>query len=107
MVDYQRVVDEIRSFLQSNDQALTDSLKALAVEYAGACQEVNQRLRRCADFLHQGLRSEAIQLAQAEPALLDQVAVLDFPERAQWEDLSLTYSLPSPPKLHLEAAEAL
>jgi hypothetical protein len=107
MVDYQRIVDEIRSFLQSNDQVFTDSLKALAVEYGQACQEVNQRLRRCADFLHQGLRSEAIQLAQAEPVLLEQVAVLDFPEKAQWEDLSITYNLPPAPKLNLEAAEAL
>ena len=67
MIDYQRVVDEIRSFLQSPDQTYSASLKELASVFAEACQEVNQRLRRCEEFLQKGLRSEAIHFAQVEP----------------------------------------
>jgi hypothetical protein len=107
MLDYQRVVDELRSFLQSNDQTLTDPLKELAAQYAQACREANERLRRCEEFLQRGLRSEAVHFAQAEPVLLDLVAALDFPERPQWDEVALQYSLPAPPKLLLETAEAL
>jgi hypothetical protein len=107
MTDYHRIVDDIRSFLHSSDQTYSDTLKGLAAEYAGACKEVNQRLRRCEEYLQKGLRSEAIHFAQGEPVLLDAVAALDFPERAEWEEVALTYGLPPPPKLRLETAEAL
>jgi hypothetical protein len=107
MVDYQRIVDEIRSFLQSTDQTLTDQVKEWAAGYAEACREANARLRRCEEFLQKGLRSEAIHLAQAEPVLLDLLAVLDFPERSQWEEVIFTYNLPSPPKINIASAEAL
>src|SRR5215510_7754447 len=101
MADYPHIVDDVRSFLQSADQTLSDHLKGLAAAYADACKEANRRLRRCEEFLQKGLRSEAIHLAQTEPDLLDLVAVLDFPERSQWEELLLTYGLPAPPQLML------
>jgi hypothetical protein len=107
MSDYRRIVDELRSFAQASDQTYTDSLKQLAAEYGAACEEVNLRLRRCEDFLQKGLRSEAIHLAQAEPVLLDVLAALDFPERAEWEKVALAYGLPPPPRLRTETAAAL
>jgi hypothetical protein len=107
MTDVQSIVEELRSFCQSNDQALTDGLRETAQAYRAACQAVNQRLRRCEDFLHKGLRSEAIQLAEADPPLLDALAVLDFPERAQWDEIAATYGLPPAPKLNVATAEAL
>src|SRR5258708_33471989 len=107
MIDHHQLVDEIRSFLYSSDQTMTDSLKQLGAAYMTACQEVNARLRRCAEYLQQGLRSEAIHLAQTEPALLDELAVLDFPGRSDWDEICLTYGLPAPPQLNIEAAEAL
>lgn len=107
MVDYQRVVDEIRSFLQAVDQTNSDHLRELAAEYAEACREANRRLRRCDEFLQKGLRSEAIHLAQAEPVLLDMVATLDFPELATWREVALSYGLPAPPSLSLATAQAL
>ncbi|HLN26776.1 MAG TPA: hypothetical protein VK395_03470 [Gemmataceae bacterium] len=107
MTDYQRVVDEIRSFLHANDQTYRDSLKPLSLAYNEVCQEVNQRLRRCEEFLQKGLRSEAVHFAHAEPVLLDVLAAVDFPERSQWEELSLLYGLPPPPYLRVDTAEAL
>jgi hypothetical protein len=107
MTDYQQLVEEIRSFLQSTDMTLTDRLKELANAYAEACRTANQRLRRCEEFLGKGLRSEAIQFAQAEPVLLDVVAALDFPERTALQETLTFYGLPDPPKLRMETAEAL
>jgi hypothetical protein len=106
-MDYQPIVDEIRSFVQSVDQTLTDRIKDVAVLYAQACNEVNQRLRRCEEFLQKGLRSEAIHLAQTEPVLLDQLAILDFAERPQWDELAMMYGLPSAPQLRVQTATAL
>jgi hypothetical protein len=107
MTDYASIVDDIRSFLQSSDQTVTDELRGWAEAYAAACRETNQRLRRCEDFLEKGLHSEAVHFAQAEPVLLDVVATLDFPERPQWEEVSGLYGLPAAPKLMLATAEAL
>src|SRR3974377_683726 len=100
MLDYNQVVDDIQSFLQNPNQIYSDSLKELARSYAEACNEANQRLRRCADFLQQGLRPEAIYLAESRPALLDLVAAVDFPERSSWEQISVTYGLTPPPRLN-------
>ncbi len=86
MPDLHQIVDQIRAFLQSSDQTRSDSLQGLASAYAEACGEVNQRLGRCQRLLQQGLRSEAIQLADAEPMLLHATAALEFPERAAWVD---------------------
>jgi ABC-type transporter Mla subunit MlaD len=73
MADTQRIVDDIRTFVHASDQTCNDSLRALAAAYAAACKEANDRLRRCDEFLRQGLRSEAIRFAEAEPNLLDQL----------------------------------
>jgi hypothetical protein len=107
MTDCQQLVDEIRSFLQSTDMTMTDRLKELATRYAEACQEANQRLRRCEEFLRKGLRAEAIHFAQAEPALLDVVGTLDFPEQTALRDTLIFYGMPEPPRLLVETAESL
>lgn len=106
-MDYQPVVDEIRSFVQSVDQTLTDRVREVAVLYAQACNEVNQRLRRCEEFLQKGLRSEAVHLAETQPAVLDQLAILDFMERPQWDELAMMYGLPAAPQLRVQAAAAI
>jgi hypothetical protein len=107
MIEYSRIVDDIRSFLCSSDQTQNEALRPLAVNYARACQEANDRLRRCEEFLQKGLRSEALHAAQTEPALLDLVALLDFPERSQWDQSAMSYGLPAAPRLLFAAAEAL
>jgi hypothetical protein len=107
MPDAQRIVDDIRTFVHASDQTNNPSLQALAADYAAVCKEANDRLRRCDEFLRQGLRSEAIRFAEAEPALLDVLAQLDFPERPQWAELGALYGLAPAPELRLEVAEAL
>src|SRR5437016_3892765 len=95
MAHSQQIVDEIRSFILSADQTQTDAVKQLAAAYAAAGQEAGNRLRRCADYLQRGLRAEAIQLAEVEPNLLDELSILDFAERDQWEVVCATYGLTS------------
>ena len=107
MADYQNIVEQIRGFLQASDQTRNDRLDNLAANYVEACTEVNQRLGRCHRLLQQGLRSEAIQLAESEPRLLDAVETLDFPERNEWDELVEIYSLAGAPKLVVEPRTAL
>lgn len=106
MMDYQRLVDELRSVLQSSDPAGHPRLKELAAAFTQACQETNQRLRRCEDYMRQGMRSEAVQLAQAD-SLLTQVGVLDIAEFDYLEQLCQRLGLPAPPHLLLAIAAAL
>ena len=90
----------------SNSMEGVDFLRSAAADYSVACDDVNERLRRCGALLRQGLRSEAIQLADIEPNLLDLVATLDFPERRQWEEVAQFYGIvPSAPLLFDVAAD--
>ena len=97
MADPQRVVEGIRNLLHSGTQAQLQQLQALAQEYVEACQEVNRRLARCEEFLRQGLRSEAIHFAQAEPNLLDVLAVLERLIRVAPTSPRTVQRPPSPP----------
>jgi hypothetical protein len=107
MLDYQRIVDDVRSSLYSHSAEGLDFLRAAAADYSVACEEVNERLRHCGALLRQGLRSEAIQLAEIDPNLLDVVAILDLPERDQWLDLAKRSSIAPPTPLMLDVAAAL
>jgi hypothetical protein len=107
MADHHQIVEQIRAFLQGSDQTRNERLDGLAAAYAEACADANQRLGRCHRLLLQGLRSEAIQQAEAEPRLLDATAALDFPERNEWDEIVDIYSLPAAPKPMAEARTAL
>ena len=107
MADAHNVVERIRNFLQAGHQTALETLRVLAQEYSDACNEVNRRLSRCDEFLRQGLHSEAIHFAQAEPNLLDVLGVLDFPERQEWDQVVAHHSLPAPPVFLIDTATAL
>jgi hypothetical protein len=107
MLDYQRIVDDVRSSMFSNSVEGVDFLRGAAADYSVACDEINERLRRCGALLRQGLRSEAIHLAEIEPNLLDVVATLDFPERGQWEQVVSHYGIVPPVPLLLDVAADL
>jgi len=107
MIDPQRVVENIRNLLHYGHEPPLDVLQALAADYTEACQEVNRRLARCEEYLRQGLRAEAIHYAQAEPNLLDVLAVLDFTERLSWDQLLTARNLAPAPLFRMETAAAL
>ncbi len=107
MSDLRRIVDEIRFYLDSNEAEMTESVREAASDYAEACHQANQRLRRCGEFLNRNLRSEAIQLSEAEPDLLEAVSTLDFAGRENWDSVVSLYNLPAVEPLLMEVAEAL
>jgi hypothetical protein len=107
MLDYQRIVDDVRSLLCVQGADAMDFLRAAAADYSVACDQVNERLHQCGSLLRQGLRSEAIQLAEIEPNLLDTAALLDFPERAQWVEAAGRYGMGAPTPLLLDVAAEL
>jgi len=107
MNDLQQVVDELRFILQREVLEKSDELIGYVEQYSSFCHETNARLRRCDECLRQGLRSEALHLADANPNLLDAVAILDFPERQDLIDLLNMYFLKPPEPLLLDVAAGL
>ena len=107
MADYRKIVDEIEAFLSSPDQTEDDVVKELASQYAELCKEVNRRLRSCGELLQQGLRSQAIELAEIEPDLLDLVSLIDFPDRFEWEEIAASYGWQRSYGLKTDVAEQL
>jgi hypothetical protein len=107
MIDYQRIVEFLRDFRAAPGQAVTDEVRRYATEYAQRCSEANERLRQCSVFLQQGLRSEAIHLADESPNLLELAAALDLPDAAGWVEFCQQNDLPVPPPLQIERANRL
>ncbi len=110
MADYQRVVEYLRDVRQNQNglpQQVTDELTRAAEEYAALCTTANDRLRQCSTFLQQGLRSEAIHLAEQPPNLLDLVAALDLPDPDAWTEYCQNNGLAVPPALQMDRATQL
>ncbi|MCL2649187.1 MAG: hypothetical protein FWD61_19665, partial [Phycisphaerales bacterium] len=106
-LDYQRVVEYLRDLRQSSLQSVTDEIAQAAADYAALCVQANERLRKCSSFLQQGLRSEAIHMADENPNLLDLVAALDLPDPQTWTDYCQNNGLAVPPPLQLDRAQQL
>lgn len=107
MPDTQQIIENIRAVLAATGSVPTAAVTNLAAAYAALCAETNARLRRCLEYLRQGLRSETIQLAETPPNLLEMAAALDFPEREQWESLCARNHLPLAQPLRLVAAQEI
>jgi len=105
MPDFDQDLERIQSALASRDTDVIElGLDEVATRYATECREMNQRLHHCAKLLKKGLLAEAIQQAQLAPALLDQFAMLDFPERDEWASYVTENSLAVPPPLQTKLA---
>lgn len=81
MIDYQKIVDDLRNCVSYLGSTSGEVVERILGEYKDACLKTNERLRQCESLLKRGLRSEAIQLCEIEPNLIDVVATLDFPDR--------------------------
>ncbi|HVT80442.1 MAG TPA: hypothetical protein VHM90_07280 [Phycisphaerae bacterium] len=114
MADHQRVIEFLRDVRQGvgaagggGMQTVTEEVSHMAAEYAALCEQANERLRKCSGFLQQGLRSEAIHLAEEQPNLLELISQLDLPDPQQWAEFCQNNGLPVPPPLQLERAAQL
>src|SRR3954465_2999637 len=103
MPDHLQYGGGIRAMLRSGQIPEDGALGELAQGYAAACAEANERLTGCARLLSQGLRGEAIHLAEIEPNLLAMLTALDFAERADWGEFVEANGLPRAQPLNLEA----
>ncbi len=101
------ITDRIRKQLEQPDGLTHEALEPLAIEYAQAATDVNQRLSDCIALLRKGLRSEAIQRASMKPNVLDLSADLDFGELQEWIEILQFYGISAPPILDRDAAAQL
>ena len=107
MPDYQRIVTEVRGILRSGNLTLTDQMREVSGQFARVCVSAANRLQRCEEYVYQGRRSEAVQLAEAQPPLLDVLAAISFSERSQWDELMAMYTLASGPAVDAGRAAAV
>ncbi|MDB5354717.1 MAG: hypothetical protein JWN24_1170 [Phycisphaerales bacterium] len=106
MSDATHTVEIIRAFLAAGGGGGAE-LAEVAGDYAELCREANARLLRCADFLREGLRGEALQFAACRPPLLALAGVLDFPEFGSWEHACDSMGWRRPVRLIAQAARDL
>ena len=107
IVDYQRIVSWIQQILAMEADPSETVLRDAAREFNDAVEEVNKRLRECDQYLVSGHRSEALQLAEGDPNLLEAVRVLDFPELAAWIDYLGQFQVTPPPVLLIDVSAEL
>jgi hypothetical protein len=105
--DIAQLIDEICDVLSSNELVSPDRAQDLASRYQTACEETNRRLREAHLRLSRGMRSEAIQLCEEEPNLLDLVALLDMPSRPAFSELLSFADVAAPPRVAVELAAEL
>ena len=107
MADLHELIERVQVMLASSMDPSKEELSALHGELDTEIRLANKRLRECDALLTNGHRSEAIQLAEQEPNLLDIVSVLDFPELLEWNDFVAELGLKVTPELQMDIAADL
>ena len=107
MSDIHELIESIRVTLTSSLNYKQEELLELHEQLDGHIRSANKRLRECDSLLANGHRSEAIQLAEQEPNLLELVGVLDLPELLEWNDFVAEYGIRVAPELQIEIATDL
>lgn len=107
MADLYDLIERMQVTLASSNRPAKEQLRELHGELTDEIRRTNKRLRECDALMAKGLRTEAIQLAEQEPPLLDIVAILDFPELPEWNDFVAELGLTVAPELQIEIAADL
>ena len=107
MNEIQQLVEEIQSILAEPARPQFETIESLNRSLMETVNRMNGRLRRCDELLSQGLRSEAIQLAEQAPDVLTAISYLDFPEWDEWVGLVREGGVNAPPELLTEIAAEL
>src|SRR6185437_9103618 len=84
-----------------------DIAPRLAEEFASACRAANLRLQQCESMIRANDRLQAIQLAETTPNLLDLIALLDFPNAADWRAFCQKNALPAAERIDTSAMQTL
>lgn len=101
------LVREIQSLLNSRNQPSEEELVDLGNRHEDLVEEVRTRLEKVERLLSQGLRSEAIELAELDPNLNDVLTSLDFPEIGPWNELLESHDIQAVQPIPVEAAAEL
>ncbi len=86
MPDARDITQRIAGWLLAGAIPRDGRAAATADAYALLTRRAAERLNRCAALLAQGLRTEAVQEADAEPDLLGEIAALELPDASAWGD---------------------
>ena len=100
-------LDDIRDAVNAPESVDAELVREASISFSEACREANKRLRQVDKLLRDGLRSEAIQLADLEPSLLTLVADLDFQLLEEWQGMLAQWDMQLPPQLELDIAKRL
>ena len=98
------LLENVRVTLASTMNPDREHLDELHGSLDAEIKIANKRLRECDALLAEGHRSEAIQLAEQEPNLLEVVSILDFPELPEWNDFVAELGLTVTPELQIDIA---
>ncbi|HEY6228039.1 MAG TPA: hypothetical protein VI282_13020, partial [Verrucomicrobiae bacterium] len=82
-------------------------LPRLAADYNNLCRAAAQRLHQCAAMIAAGDEHQALQLAEAAPALLDQLTLLSFRRSPNWRALCRSQNLPTPDNFDIKPVRQL
>ena len=107
MADLFELIEHVQVTLASSHVPEKDQLLSLHKSLDSEIRNANKRLRECDALLAGGHRSEAIQLAEHEPALLEVVSILDFAELPEWNDYVAELGLTVTPELLVDIAADL
>lgn len=104
IAEIHELLESVRVTLASSMNPDKEDLERLHGELDTEIRNANKRLRECDALLAEGHRSEAIQLAEQEPNLLEVVSILDFPELPEWNDFVAELGLTVTPQLQIDIA---
>jgi hypothetical protein len=107
MTDLFEIIESVQVTLASSHVPEKDQLLSVHKALDLKIRNANKRLRECDALLASGHRSEAIQMAEHEPALLDVVSILDFAELPEWNDYVAELGLTVTPELLVDIAADL
>ena len=107
MAAYQEIPEAILSYLATPGHPWSEDLTDVAASYGALCREANDRLRRCADYLGRGMRSEAVQLAECQPKLLPLAESLKLPDLPAWNAACVAQGLTPAPELLIDSLDQL
>ena len=104
IAEIHELLESVRVTLASSMNPDREQLDRLHNELDTEIRNANKRLRECDVLLAEGHRSEAIQLAEQEPNLLEVVSILDFPELPEWNDFVAELGVTVTPELQIDIA---
>src|SRR5438876_558967 len=91
MTTAEKLIQQITDAMVQNSDRI--EMERLASEFASFCRLANRRLDQCGTMLSKGGDSEALQLAEEDPSLLDLVATLSFDRSEEWRALCKSKNL--------------